>query len=231
MVLIDLDITLGDADVFLDTIPEYTLADVAQNIDRLDMTLLQKSLTKHTSGVHLLPRPVQLKDSRLITRDSVERVISLLKSNYTHMVIDTSKSFSDLDFLAFQQSDDLLMVTQLDLPCLRNVVRLMMLFDEDSSMKDKVKVVVNRAGKDAGPISLKKSEETIGREIFWQIPNDYRVMVEVRNNGVPLIDHAPKSTIAQSIQKLSDALSGKDPQIDIAQEGKGRRWLHLWPSR
>ena len=56
-------------------------------------------------------------------------------------------------------------------------------------------------------------------------------MVEVRNNGVPLIEHAPKSTIAQSIQKLSDALSGKEPQNYIDQEGKGRRWLHLWPSR
>ena len=42
VVLIDLDLALGDADVFLDTIPEYTLADVAQNISRLDLTLLKK---------------------------------------------------------------------------------------------------------------------------------------------------------------------------------------------
>ena len=33
VVLVDLDLCLGDADVFLDTIPEYTLVDVAQNID------------------------------------------------------------------------------------------------------------------------------------------------------------------------------------------------------
>ena len=231
VVLLDLDITLGDADVFLDTIPEYTLADITQNIDRLDLTLLKKSLTKHSSGLYLLPRPVQLQDSRLITRDSLERVIGLLKSSFTHLIIDTSKGFSDLDFLAFEQSDEVLMVTQLDLPCLRNVVRLMMLFDENTTLKEKVKVVVNRTGKDAGPISLKKSEETIGREVFWQVPNDYRVMVEVRNNGIPLIEHAPKSTIAQSIQQLSDALSGKEPREKAGQEGKGKRWLHLWPAR
>ena len=46
VVLIDLDISLGDADIFLDSIPEYTLADVTQNIDRLDLSLLKKSLTK-----------------------------------------------------------------------------------------------------------------------------------------------------------------------------------------
>ena len=37
--LIDLDMSLGDADVFLDTIPDYTLADVAQNVSRLDFAL------------------------------------------------------------------------------------------------------------------------------------------------------------------------------------------------
>ncbi len=69
VVLMDLDVALGDADVFLDTIPEYTLADVAQNVERLDLTLLKRSLTKHSSGVHLLPRPMQLDDVRQITPD------------------------------------------------------------------------------------------------------------------------------------------------------------------
>ena len=48
--LVDLDLSLGDADVFLDTIPDYTLVDVAQNVTRLDFTLLKRSLTKHSSG-------------------------------------------------------------------------------------------------------------------------------------------------------------------------------------
>ena len=49
--LVDLDLSLGDADVFLDTIPDYSLVDVAQNVTRLDFTLLKRSLTKHSSGL------------------------------------------------------------------------------------------------------------------------------------------------------------------------------------
>ena len=64
------------------------------------------------------------------------------------------------------------------------------------------------SGLDCGHISLKKAQETIGREIFWQLPNDYRTMVEVRNNGVPLIEQSPKAAITQSIVQLADALSG-----------------------
>ena len=231
VVLVDLDIALGDADVFLDTIPEYTLADVAQNVDRLDLTLLKKSLTKHSTGLHLLPRPVQLEDSRLITPDSLTRVIGLLKTSFTHVVIDTSKSYSSLDMQAINLSDETLMVTQLDLPCLRNVVRLMMTFDEDAAMRDKVKIVVNRVGQESGQISLKKAQETIGRDIYWQVPNDYRVMVEVRNNGVPLLQHAPKANITSSICHLGDHLCGKVADEDDGSESKSRRWLNLWPAK
>ena len=73
---------------------------------------------------------------------------------------------------------------------------------------DKVKIIVNRIGLDNGHISLKKAQETIGREIFWRLPNDYRTMVEVRNNGVPLIEQAPKAAITQSIVSWPQALSG-----------------------
>src|SRR6266446_4090892 len=69
VVLVDLDMALGDADVCLDSIPDYTLVDVAQNIARLDFTLLKRSLTKHSSGLFLLPRPVQMEDMGLITPD------------------------------------------------------------------------------------------------------------------------------------------------------------------
>jgi pilus assembly protein CpaE len=233
VVLVDLDVALGDCDVFLDTIPEYTLADVAQNVSRLDLTLLKKSLTKHSTGVHLLPRPVQLEDVRLITPDSLQRVIGLLKTSFTHIVVDLSKSFGELDMQAIYLADDILMITQLDLPCLRNVVRLMMTFDGDDALRNKVRIIVNRVGQDSGQISLKKAQETIGREIYWQIPNDYRVMVEVRNNGVPLVQHAPKAGITNSIMQLADALCGRTREDGESgdKDSKSRRWLHLWPAK
>lgn len=231
VVLLDLDLALGDADVFLDTIPEYTLADVAQNVERLDLTLLRKSLTKHSSGVHLLPRPMQLEDVRLITQDKLQRVLGLLKTSFSHLVIDASKSYSELDMLALRMADEVLLVTQLDLPCLRNAVRLLMTFDDDDQLREKVKVVVNRVGQDSGQITLKKARDTIGRDIFWQIPNDYRVMIDVRNNGVPLVQQAPKAAITVSIGQLADSLTGKEPADEAAAGDAKRRWLSLWPAK
>jgi pilus assembly protein CpaE len=231
--LIDLDLCLGDADVFLDTIPDYTLVDVAQNVTRLDFTLLKRSLTKHSSGLYLLPRPVQLEDTSLITPDDMQRVIGLLKATFTHLVLDLSKGYTAIDLVALEMANEILLVTQLDLPCLRNVVRLVMSFGNMEGLADKVKIIVNRVGLESGQITLKKAEETIGKEVFWQIPNDYRTLIDARNNGVPLIDSAPKSAVTQSFLALAKALSGDTEAAASAGAVKGRLGglFKIWPSK
>jgi len=231
--LLDLDLALGDADVFLNVIPDYTLADVVQNVSRLDIQLLKKSLTKHASGLYLLPRPVELHDTNAITAESLRKVIGLLKASFTHLIVDLSKGYSEVDMSVMEAANKVLLVTQLDLPCLRNVVRLMMSFEEIAGLKQKVEIVVNRAGLDSGQISLKKAKETIGREVYALLPNDYRTMVSVRNNGVPLITQAPKAAITIALREMVAKLAGETEasQTAVSEESdlNESRWKKFWP--
>ncbi len=227
VVLIDLDLALGDADVFLDMIPDYTLLDVAQNISRLDLALLRKSLTKHDSGVYLLPRPVQIEDIGQITNEDFIRVLGLLKASFTHLVIDLSKSYSRLDIAALEASQSILLLTQLDLPCLRNVVRLLASLEVYDGVNEKIHVVVNRSGLDKSQISSSKAEETIDREIFWRIPNNYGIISECRNNGIPLLEHSKNAAITHSITELAEKLSG---DIPIDGEGEAKKNKKSWLS-
>jgi len=109
-------------------------------------------------------------------------------------------------------------------------VRLMMSFGNMEGLADKVKIIVNRVGLESGQITLKKAEETIGKEVFWQIPNDYRTLIDARNNGVPLIESAPKAAVTQSIIALAKALSGDSGAAGAADAGKSsfgglfKRW-------
>ncbi len=231
--LLDLDLALGDADVFLDSIPDYTLADVVQNVSRLDIQLLKRSLTKHSSGLYLLPRPVELHDTTAITAESIRKVIGLLKASFSHLIIDLSKTYSQVDMAAMESASHVLLVTQLDLPCLRNVVRLMMSFEEIDGLKNKVEIIVNRAGLDSGQISLKKAKETLGRDVYALLPNAYRTMVEVRNNGVPLNVQAPKAAITQAIRELAEKLRGGSGDDARDEESTSKasesKWKKFWP--
>ena len=225
VVLVDLDLALGDADIFLDVMADYTLLDVAHNISRLDLALLRKSLTKHNSGLFLLPRPVQIEDNATITPDDLRKVLGLLKASFSHIIVDLSKSYTPLDMVALEASSEVLLLTQLDLPCLRNVVRLLSSFERHDGVRDRVKVVVNRSGLEKNQISLEKAENTIGGEIYCRIPNNYVVISECRNNGVPLIEQAPKAAITGHIIELAERISG-DSTMEVDEDGKEKKsWL------
>ena len=157
-----------------------------------------------------------------------------MKATFTHVVLDLSKSYTAIDLMAMEMANTVLLVTQLDLPCLRNVVRLMTSFGEMNDLADKVKIVVNRVGLENGQITLKKAEETIGREIFWQIPNDYSTMINARNNGVPLIEQAPRAAVTHAMIAMTAALSGDPkpaaPNAADKKTGVGRLF-GLWPGK
>lgn len=222
--IIDLDLALGDADVWLDIIPDYTIQDVAENIGRLDYALLKRSLTKHDCGAFLLPRPVELNgNSTPITPDELRRVVALLKATFSHLVIDVSKSFAPLDVAAMEVSDHILLITQLDLPCLRNAVRLMQFFQRQETLMDKVKIIVNRLGLEDSQISMTKALETLGREVYTSIPNDYGTMVEARNNGVPLVTQAPRAKVTKALQQLAAMLDDRPADAEEKPDDKKQR--------
>ena len=139
-----------------------------------------------------------MEDVSLITPEDLHARDRAVAGDVQPPVIDLSKGYTQNDLAAMSIATQILLVTQMDLPCLRNVVRLLTSLGAMEGMGEKIKIVVNRVGLGDGQISLKKAQETIGREIFWQLPNDYRTMIEVRNNGVPLVEQAPKAAMRPS---------------------------------
>ena len=168
---------------------------MALNIDRLDMTVPRRSLCKHASGLSLLPHPVQMEDASLIREDHLQRVIGLLRASYTHLILDLSKSFTPTDVTALRMADVILLVAQLELSSLRNVVRMLLtLGNDDGAGRQGEGRPQPRRLRD-GDISLKKAEETIGKPIFWQIPNDSEADARRPQPGVPL--HAARPARAR----------------------------------
>lgn len=212
--LIDLDLALGDADIALEVtgVENISIADLARNIERLDMNFLRRAMAKHErSNLSILRHPLEIAEVGSIHEGHVERILNLLKISFTHLVLDLSKSLLPTDLMALRMSDVIMLTAQLELSSLRNVVRLVHTLGQEETLADKIRVVVNRQGgelMDEG-ISAKKAEEVIGKPIFWQVPNDTKSVVAARVAGHPLVLTAPKSKVQQSIAGLAQALYGK----------------------
>lgn len=220
-ILLDFDLMFGSVDACLDVSPDNTLSTLLQSFDRLDSTLLKRSMTRHRSGLYVLPRPVALEDVAKIDPDTLKRLLSLLRAAFPSVVIDTSKGLQSTDLVAFEMADVILMVILLDLTCLRNTARLLSLFQQFEGMAQRVKLVVNRAGSIESEISLKKAEETLKLPISWQVPLAVKPFQNARIRGVPLGDVAPGTRPHQSILEIARGLR-PDSAVDSEKPRKRR---------
>ncbi len=214
VVLADFDLMLGSLDACLDIIPDQTLQGVVQNIDRLDLTLLKRSMTRHASGLYVLPHPVLMEDAAKIDPETLRRVLEMLKAAFPTVVVDTSKGLQSADFVAFEMADIILIVIQLDLTCLRNTARLLQLFQQFEGFTERVRLIVNRSGSHETEISLKKAEETLKMPVSWHVPNATKTVHAARAKGVPIDTVASGSRVHLSIMEIAKGLkpaSGVEP--------------------
>jgi pilus assembly protein CpaE len=210
-ILVDLDLMFGSVDAWLDVGQDHTVSDVLQNFQRLDMTLLKRSTTRHASGLYVLPHPTNMQDAAAVDPERLRRLFGLLRAAFATVLVDTSKGLQTSDFTAFEMSDVIVVVVQFDLICLRNTARLLGLFREYEGMVDRVKLVANRTGSFPWEISQKKAEETLKMPISWQIPNAAKMFQEVRIKGVPLSEVAKGSHAHQTFLEMAKTLRPATP--------------------
>jgi pilus assembly protein CpaE len=102
--LLDLDMVFGSVDAALDIVTDHTLYTVLQNFERLDATLLKRSMTRHASGLYVLTRPQAIEEVPKVDPDTLQRLLGLLKAAVGTVVIDTSKGLQSSDFAALEIS-------------------------------------------------------------------------------------------------------------------------------
>ncbi len=220
-VLVDFDLMLGSLDACLDIIPDQNLQTIVQNLDRLDLTLLKRSMTRHASGLYVLPHPIAMEESAKIDPEALRRVLVLLKDAFPTIVIDTSKGLQSADFIAFEMADIIVIVLQLDLTCLRNTSRLLQLFQQFEGFTEKVRLIVNRSGSHETEISLKKAEETLRMAVSWHVPNATKIVHAARAKGVPIAAVGAGSRVHQAMLELAKGLKPSPTEEEL----KPRRGL------
>ena len=212
--LIDMNTLFGEIPLFLEISPQFHWGEITRNIDRLDNAFLSNVLTRHKTGVHLLPSPSYLNGHIRPTPEIISRLLDLMKTMFDYVIIDGGQATDDTSLRIVELSDTLLLITILSLPCLSNTNKLIKSFiDLGYLNSSRIKVVLNRYMKKS-EISLKDAEDGINKELFWIIPNDYRTTMSAINQGKPLAKIAPKAQITQSFGGIADALTCQQPPKD-----------------
>ena len=183
--------------------PKFHWGEITKDIERLDDMFLMNILSKHASGVHLLPSPSYLNGNNTPSMNVIDRLLGLMRSMFDYVVVDAGQSMGDSNLRTIQHSDEVLLVSLLNMPCLSNTNRLMKSLTElGYTSNDQLKVIINRDLK-KNDVTVKDAESGIGKEIFCVIPNDYRTTMAAINQGKPIQLVAPKSPIAKRFQEIA----------------------------
>ena len=211
--LIDMNTLFGEIPLFLELKPEFHWGEITKNIVRLDSTFLMSILTKHPSGVYVLPSPGHLNNREPMVPELMGRLIGFMQRIFDFVIIDGGQSLDESSLKILEMSDIVLLTTLLSLPCLSNTNRLLESFGDLGYLpKERVRIVVNRYLKNSD-ISLKDAEESIGQKVFWTIPNDYKTTMSAINNGKALSQIASKAPVTKSMEGLADSFfKGEEDQ-------------------
>jgi pilus assembly protein CpaE len=199
--------------------PTYHWGEIAKNVSRLDSTFLLKAMTKHPSGVHILPSPNYLNGHPPATPEIMDRLLTVMKRTFDFIIVDGGQSLNGSALKVIEMADRVFLITLLNLPCLRNTGNVMKsLSNVGLTDRDRLRLVVNRFLKKSD-ITLKDAEESVKTEIFWSIPNDYKTAMSAINRGKPLYEVSPKADITKGLEGLAGSLI----QVQRKEEKKG--WL------
>ena len=205
--LIDLNLQFGDAALFVsDAKPPATMADLCEQINRLDEQLLDASLIHVGPNFDVLAAASDPDPDDRIRPDHVAAIIALAKRQYDFVLLDAGRQINAVTIRALDSSDLIFPVLQQSLPFIRNGQRMLDMFTTLGYRKDIIRQILNRHEEGAA-VTQSDMERSLGLRIAHQIPNNFEIASESVNQGEPVLKLARSSVMSKGFVKMVQSLT------------------------
>lgn len=204
-VIVDLKNGPGDVALFLGLRPRHSVLTALDHLAWIDPMMLSRYVVEHDCGLHVLAAGDEFGRPGTRDIDAVEQTLRALDSVYDYVILDLGTSLMMPASAALQLSDAILMVANPDVPCLRNLQRLVDAVKTAGVPGERLRVVLNRAS-EFGVLSTAQIERVLGFNISFSVNSDYRTVASAVNSGVP-VAALRESEINGQIDAIARALA------------------------
>jgi len=200
---------LGHAALHMNLKPVFNVADAIRNVDRLDASLLESFMTRHSGGLQLLagtnmPAAIDPGAAEFV------KLFDMLVTHYRYVVVDASSRFDSASRLIANLCETVLLVACTDVASLWSAARVQQYLGETGS-RERVRLVLNRFRKVAG-FSESDAEAAVGAKLLWRVPNQYFAISTAIDRGMPVMDQR-SSEIARCFAGLAEELTHNDLNV------------------
>ena len=121
--LLDLDLQFGDLALMLDLEPSSEMVEFIRDPARLDGALLRASMTRHASGLFVLPAPGEVVPLDALPLSTAAKLIELAREEFEYVVLDLPPAVPRWMEAVLQRTDQMVVVTQLNVAAIRQTRR------------------------------------------------------------------------------------------------------------
>jgi len=203
---------LGHAALHMNLKPVFNVADAMRNLHRMDASLLESFMTRHSGGLQLLAGPNVPAAVDPSTAEFV-RLFDMMVTHYRYVVVDASSRFDAASRLIANLSEVVLLVACPDVASLWSAARVQQYLGETGS-RERVRLVLNRFRKVPG-FSEADAEAAVGAKLLWRVPNQYFAVSSSIDRGTPVMDQRG-SEIARCFAGLAHELTRNDVDVKRA---------------
>jgi pilus assembly protein CpaE len=204
--LVDLDLQFGDAAIMLGLSPESTVRELIGSPTDLDAEKLEVYAERHHSGVFVLPAPMNPEDAELVGEDAIRSILGLARRAYDVVVVDTAPFFYGPMLATLDNTDELLVICNPDVPTLKNVRLTLKTLELLSFPAERIRIVLNRASGASG-MERADVESALERRVDFVLPLDASVPVAV-NGATPAVLASSESPFSVAMLELASSASG-----------------------
>jgi pilus assembly protein CpaE len=202
--LVDLDFQHGACAHYLDLEPRLDLKEIEPRPERLDRQLLEVMLSYHASGLAVIAAPNRPAEMRTFDPEMVTRLLDLVSSHFKYVVIDMPRTWFSWTDSVLLGSNRLYVVCEMTVPGIKHAKQLVAAIKERLEEGARPEVIVNRFEQRMFGPGLRRSdvEQAFGADLAATVPNNYRLVREAIDRGVPLDEVQPGNKITQELKKL-----------------------------
>lgn len=202
--LVDLDFQHGAVADYLDLEPRLDLSEIEPRPERLDRHLLEVMLTRHNSGLSVISAPSRPAEMRSFDPMMVTRLLDLVSAHFRYVVIDLPRTWFPWTDSVLLGSNKLFIVSEMTIPGLRHAKKLVAAIEERLGETANPQVIVNRFEQRMLQPGLRRTdiEAALGKAFAGVLPNNFRIVREAIDRGIPLEEVKPGNNVVVALKQL-----------------------------
>jgi len=204
--LLDLSFNTEDVSTFLNITPKYKADYILSHLETSDKNMFLSLANNYkNSNLYILSLQENMQFNIKFTPSLVVKVINSLKNIFSKIIIDTSSSINETSTAIISNSDLVLLIGMMNLSSVKGCQKCLELFSNMGYNSDKIKLILNRFIQ-TNDFTIQDVENTLSKEVFGKIPNNYLTLVDAINSGLAVSEANPQSNIAKAYKNIAQSI-------------------------